>query len=122
MLDRLPPGPNQLERSVIERLLEGDAEERPILREQYKTIYLFERTWKPTGYWAKFSVDETLPRTTEYDDYDLEGVAANISGVRCDFTLSMFDGRIFLLYAETHDKCPWPNPAIIEKVYRSSPC
>ncbi len=122
MLDRLPPGLNPLERSVIERLLEGDAEERPILRRQYETIYLIERHWKSTGYWAKFSVDETLSTTTEYDDYDLEGVSADISGVRCDFTLSMFEGRIFLLYAETHDKSPWPNPAILEKVYRSPSC
>lgn len=107
-----------MERQVIELLLKGDTDERPVLREQYETIYLVERLWKPSGYWAKFSVDENSPVTSDYDDYDLEGVSGLVSGELCNFVLSMFDGRIFLLYCETRSKGPWPNPAILEKVFQ----
>ncbi len=122
MLNRLPPGLNELERKVIELLLEGEDEDRPILRNQYETIYLIERQWTSHGYCAKFSINDTLPTTIVYDDYDLEGVSAIVSGERCDFILSMFEGRIFLLYAITHNKSPWPKPATPEKVFRSEPC
>ena len=116
---RLPPGLNELEREVIALLLVGEDEERPILREQYATIDLIGRTWKDSGYWAKFYVDETLPTTSVYDDYDLEGLSAFVSGELCNFTLSMFDGKLFLLHCETHNKTRWPNPAVLEKVFRS---
>jgi len=102
---------NDLERAVVEKLLDGEHPALPMLREQASKAGIVDRKNTGVGVFTKFRVpldvgraDNTNPRASIGD------IEASIPGLRhgAGFVLFLRDGYIDTLEGFTYDE-PWPS-------------
>jgi hypothetical protein len=121
MLTNLPGFLTELERRVLQFLLEEDSEENRVLSEQLTGCSLESRERNGYGFFTNFQVAEDAPDSAR-TDFELGDVSVVISGQLCGFILFVREGRIAFLEGYPLGGDEWPSSENIEKVMRFPTC
>jgi hypothetical protein len=104
-----------LERSVLEKLLDGNHPVLAALRAQLDSCEVSSRQFSGVGFFTNLRVDRSVrPAPTSHPRIHISGVGGKISGLEhgAGFVLFVTDGYLDFLEGFTYDE-PWP-PVISE--------
>ena len=109
-----------LERAVLEKLLDGDNAVLAMLREQAKQARLAKRENTGAGFYCDIEVASDAPMVL--GDFHLGDVQAMITGLEhgAGFVLFVRGGRINMLEGYTYDE-PWPDQVLDFSLKYSDP-
>ena len=116
-------GLNDLERAVLDMLLDGDHPVLVMLRAQAEKSRLSSREYTGVGFYSNFDVPPDVPALETERDFHIRDLNAVVDGVKhgVDFILFVREGRLDWLEGVTFEG-PWPNVIRNFKLsYRSEP-
>lgn len=99
----------RLETEVMNLLLEGDAHEQKILRQQFSVATILKRELTGVGFFLNFLVPEDVPKLTDCKIKTIGNIGAKSPQIPNDagFVLFLKDGVIDFLEGFTYSD-PWP--------------
>jgi hypothetical protein len=118
---RLPNFLTEVERTVLEFLLQGSSDENAVLFEQLASSSLKSRERNGYGVYTNFEVSDAVPRCTR-ENFELGDVSVVLSGQLCGFILFIREGKVEFLEGFPLGGDEWPSPENIEKVTRFQTC
>jgi hypothetical protein len=118
---KLPEFLTELERRVLEFLLQEDSEENRVLSEQLASCSLESRERNGYGIYTNFQVADFSPRCVR-ENFELNDCSVVLSGQACGFILFVREGKAEFLEGFPLGGDEWPSPENIEKVSRFKSC
>jgi hypothetical protein len=103
----------ELEKQVLEKLLQGDDENLGVLREQARHAKVARRELTGAGFFTEFSLPAgilRLPDRPAFKIGDVNGTADNLKH-GLGFLLYVVDGAISMLEGYTYDE-QWPDEVL----------
>jgi hypothetical protein len=104
---------NDLEKAVMEMILEEEIPEKEILKEQWRQAKIRERRLTGTGFFLDLDIPDNVPRTATRSDFNSDRgdttVVAHIPELKngMGFILFVRDGKLSSLEGYTYED--WPN-------------
>lgn len=101
---------DDLEREVMNRLLDGEDEVLAVLREQYEGVRVRKREMTGAGSFTYFAVRDDAPRALKGKTFSFGDVAAQVPQLQNGIGYALFvqDGALDMLEAYTFDE-RWPR-------------
>lgn len=102
-------GLEDLERAVLEKLLDGDHPMFAALREQAQSGRLLGRERTGVGFYCSFEVPPEVSAVEPFD-FEIDDVNGEVQGLAhgAGFVLFVRDGRLDMLEGFSYDE-PWPQ-------------
>lgn len=104
---------NDLEKAVMEMILEEEIPEKEMLKEQWRQAKIRERRLTGVGFFLDFDIPDNVPRTTTRSDFNSDRgdttVVAHTPELKNGVGFSLFvrDGKLSSLEGYTYED--WPN-------------
>ena len=108
-MNMTPEPLGNMEKAVLEKLLEGDLPELALLRAQLHSARVY-REWTGAGFWTKFEVDRASPRLAKRERFQIAGVYGRHPELQAGigFTLFVDNGAVESLEGYTYEEA-WPT-------------
>jgi len=113
---------NELERTIVTKLLQGDDPALEMLRRQAADAHISKRDFTGAGFYARFSVPPNTPRLEGTPRLVIGDVYAEIAGLEHDagFLLIVTDGAIDVLECFSVDDA-FPEQPKLKRAYYVQP-
>lgn len=106
-----------LERQVIQRILEGDHPSLSLLRTQWQLATLKSREFSGSGFFTNIVVPADARTLGESVNLEIGDVNGDVSGVSCGFLLFIRSGVIDFLECHVWLDEPFPSAPIINRLF-----
>jgi hypothetical protein len=114
-------GLTNLEKAVLEMLVDGKGETFQLLRKQYLAAHVTERHLTGVGFWTYFSIPNSVAKLPGNPSFRFGDVDADIKDLQngAGFLLQVKDGYIYMLEGYSFDE-PWPDATDTFHLYYES--